>query len=49
MENKKDDNKKKPKFIVTNYDENGKLIEDLSKVVLPLELSQTVAKIIWGD
>ncbi|MBO0427815.1 hypothetical protein JZO82_01450 [Vagococcus fluvialis] len=49
MKNKKDEKKKGQKFIVKNYDADGKYIEDLSKVVLPLELSQTIANIIWGD
>lgn len=40
---------KKPKFIVKNYDETGKVIEDLSKVVLPLDLSQSIAFIIFGN
>lgn len=40
---------KKPKFIVKNYDETGKLIEDLSKIVLPLDLSQSIATLIWGN
>lgn len=42
-------NVKEPSFVVKNYDETGKLIEDLSKIVLPLDLSQSVATIIWGS
>ena len=43
----KEDNK--PKFVVKNYDETGKLIEDLSKVVLSLDLSRSIARIILDD
>ena len=45
----KDKDVKEPSFVIKNYDETGKLIEDLSKVVLPLDLSQSVATIIWGS
>lgn len=49
MKNKKEEKKKGQNFIVKNYDADGKYIEDHSKVVLPLDLSQTIANIIWGN
>lgn len=46
MGNKKDDKKKEKKFTVKNYDANGEYIEDISKVVLPLEMSKEIYSII---
>ena len=37
MEIKKGNNKKEKKIIVKNYDETGKIIEDLSKGILPVD------------
>lgn len=36
--------KKERNFIITNYDKNGNLIEDLSKVVVPINMQLELLK-----
>lgn len=36
--------KKEINFIITDYDKNGNIIEDLSKVVVPIEMQLELLK-----
>lgn len=37
------------KFKVINYDKNGNIIEDLSKVKIDKEIEMAIRKAIWND
>ena len=36
-------------FKVINYDKNGNVIEDLSKVKIDKEIEMTIRRAIWND
>ena len=37
------------KFKVINYDKNGNIIEDLSKVKIDKEIELAIRRVIWND